>query len=623
MPGIPSHLLIADLATRALTDPGQQPLRRIITDHPEVYHLGAVGPDLCFFAPDIGDPSWELVRTVATLYDEIIGPIVNLYEKHIQPISDLIDNVAEGVEQVLDQATCGLVGQLGAEMDQVGARVDAIVQQGLGAVLSNAINFFDIMTPPIQDGDRVENWYWFDTLHNRRTAVMLQEMWSRADSDVQRAYVLGYASHYAGDFFGHQFVNTVVGSPARARLQRHHFAENMIDAHLYDQLLDEEVSGAKVHLRLPHGQDVEDEPSLLALIDRANDIPGDMREVFALVADSMRAAFASPIPHPQRIASEFLTEEDLNTAFWLLLASMRASTSTFIPKPEPPSSTEAFEEALDAIQEFLDTLSNPPQPPGTFPDVCSALWDDSCDFYLGALEDWAEAIVDALVYGLDLLRWGTELVANIWDTAACTLTAPIKTVVRAGYYLVHLALHDILERVREIMVQAAITYPTRQWVASSPLAASFLTVDSLHVKDSRSGHYPHRAASSNAGFQSYPTTDVELPATWSSSYGFGAPVASMVSGTPLNEGLLLDFGEMLTPEKSIDLAAQSHSEPLGSGVPFTVWVQQRLFSGLAGLPDLGLDSDRGYGHRNWEMVEGHEASVQHDSDDPVVYRWSE
>ena len=623
MPGIPSHLLIADLATRALTDPGQQRLRRIITDHPEVYHLGAVGPDLCFFAPDIGDASRELVRIVATLYDEIIGPIVDLYERHIRPISELVDSVAEGVEEVLDQATCGLVGQLGAELEQVSARVDVIVQQGLGSVLVKAVNVFDVMTPPIQDGDRVENWFWFDTLHNRRTAVMLQEMWSRAGSDAQRAYVLGYASHFAGDFFGHQFVNTVVGSPARARLQRHHFAENMIDTHLYDQLLGEEVSGAKVHLRLPHGEDVEDEPSLLALIDRVNDIPGDMREIFELVADSMRAAFAAPIPHPRRIGSEFLTEEALNTAFWLLLASMRASTSTFIPRPEPPSSTEAFEEALDAIQEFLETLSNPPQPPGGFPDVCNALWDDNCDFSLDALEDWAEAVVDALGYGLDLLRWGAELVAEIWATAACTLTAPVKTVVRAGYYLVHLALHDILERVREVMVQAAISYPTRQWVASSPLAASFLTVARHHVNDSRSGHYPRRAASSNAGFQSYPETEVELPATWSSSYGFGTPVDAMVSGTPLNEALLGEFGALQLPEESIALAAQSHSEPLGSAVPFTTWVHLRLFGGLAGLPDLGLDADRGYGHRNWEMVEGHETSVMHDSDDPVVYRWSE
>ncbi|MEV7197392.1 zinc dependent phospholipase C family protein [Streptomyces sp. NPDC093510] len=623
MPGIPSHLLIADLATESLADAGQQQLRRIIVDHPEVYHLGAIGPDLCFFAPDFGDASLELVRIVATLYDEIVGPIVDLYEKYVRPIVDLVESIEEGVEQVLDEATCGLVGQLDAEREQVSARVKAIAQQGLGAMLVKAVNVFDLMTPPIQEGDRVENWFWFDTLHNRRTAAMLQEMWSRAESDAQRAYVLGYASHYAGDFFGHQFVNTVVGSPARARLQRHHFAENMIDTHLYDQLLGEEVSGAKVHLRLPHGQDVEDEPSLLALIDRVNDIPDDMREIFELIADSKRAAFAAPIPHPRRISSEFLAEQELNTAFWLLLASMRASTSTFIPPPEPPSATESFEEALDAIQEFLDTLSNPPQPPGGVPDVCIALFDDNCDFSLDALEDWAEAMADALGYGLDLLEWGTKLIADAWEAAACTLTAPIKTGVRAGYYLVHLALHDILERAREIMVQAAISYPTRQWVASSPLAASFLTVAPHHVEESRAGRYPRRAASSNAGFQSYPATEVELPATWSSSYGFGTPVDAMVSGTPLNEALLQEFGALERPEQSIDLAAQSHAEPLGSAVPFTTWVQLRLFDGTTGLPDLGLDADRGYGHRNWEMEEGHETSVMHNSDDPVVYRWSE
>lgn len=623
MPGIPSHILIADLAVDSMTEPRQQSLRRIMADHPEVYHLGAVGPDLFFFAPDFGDWSVELVRIVATLYDEIVEPIVELYEKYVEPVVDFVENVAEGVEEVLDEATCGLVEQLEEEREQVTARINTILQQGLGSILFNSINVFDAMTPPIQDGDRVENWYWFDTLHNRRTASLLQEMWSRAGSDAQRAYVLGYASHYAGDFFGHQFVNTVVGSPARARLQRHHFAENMIDTHLYGKVLDEEVSGAHIHLRLPHGQDVEDEPSLLALIGRINDIPSDMREIFDLIAESKRAAFSPPIPHPQRISSEFLTAENINAAFWLLLASMRASTSTFIPPPELPSATESFEEALEALQEFLDTLTNPPQPPGGFPDTCVALWTDDCDFSLDALEEWAHAVEDALAYGLDLLQWGSQLIHDLWETMACTLTAPVKVAIRAGYYLVHLALHDILERVREVMVQTAISYPTRQWVASSPLAKSFLTVARSHVSDSKGGNYPHRAAASNAGFQSYPETEVERPATWSSSYAVGTPVEAMVGGTPLNEQLLKQFGELRLPSENIELAAESATEPLGSAVPFTKWVQEHLFNGIPGLADLCLDADRGYGHRNWEIVEGQESSVMASSHDPVTYRWSQ
>lgn len=623
MPGIPSHLLIADLTAQAMTEPEQQQLRGIVDDNREVYHLGAVGPDLCFFAPDFGNWSVELVRIVATLYDEIVQPIVQLYETFVEPLVDIVEGVAEGVEEVLDEATCGLVGQLQQEGEQVTARIEAILQQGLGSVLFNAINVFDAMTPPIQDGDRVENWYWFDTLHNRRTAALLQELWSRARSDAQRAYVLGYASHYAGDFFGHQFVNTVVGSPARARLQRHHFAENMIDTHLYGSLLGEEVSGAKIHLRLPHGQDVEDEPSLLALVGRINDIPPDMLEIFDLIADSKRAAFSAPVPHPQRIDSEFLTAENLNTAFWLLLASMRASTSTFIPPPEPPSATEALEEALEALNEFLGTLINPPQPPGGMPNVCNALWSDNCDFSLQALEEWAQAIDNALRYGLDLLQWGSQLIQDLWETMACTLTAPVKVVIRAGYYLVHLALHSILERVREVMVHTAISYPTRQWAASSPLAKSFLTVTRQHVADSRAGNYPRRAATSNAGYQSYPQTEVEEPSTWSSSYAVGTPVEAMVRGTPLNEALLRAFGDVQLPRESIDLAAQSTQQPLGSAVPFTLWVQQHLFDDIPGLADLCLDADRGYGHRNWEIEEGHESSVMAGSQDPVEYRWSQ
>jgi len=624
MPGIATHILMSDLAADALTGPGDGEARDLINQNREMYHLGAVGPDLAFFAPDFGDGAVTLVRLVAELHDTVIGPIVELYETYVEPVVDVLKTIDEAADTVIDEVTCGLVGNVKGEVDELVERAMATAQLGLGSVIVRAVNVFDLMTPPIQKGETISSWFWFDTLHNRRTGRFLHEMWERADSDAQRAYVLGYSSHYAGDLVGHQFVNTVVGSPARARLQRHHFAENMIDTHIFDVLRDAEVSASAMHLLLPHGESVEAEPSLRVLVDRLNDIPPDMQEIFTMISDAMEAAFKD-VPHPQRVASEYLTPEHLNTAFWLLLASMRASTATFIPRPDAPS-LDALNEALDAVNDLLQTATNPPSPSVSLPDVCLAFWSDECDFSLSSLSEWAEAMADALRYLGEVVAWAGQLIKDLWDVMACTVTAPIKIGLEAGFYLLHSALHAALDRVREVMVQAAIIYPTREFVRSHPIAQSFLTITREQLAESSKGMYPHRAEASNEGFQRYPQTETELPPTWSSSFAMGTKAEEIVSAFPVSASHLTAFEGADEPAQNRTLAADLNGQPLGSVVPFTVMLQRQIIAGQASaIPDFNLDADRGWAHRNWVIDAGAENSVTPSPVPPipVPYDWAE
>lgn len=622
MPGIATHILMSDLAVDELSTPEDSAIRDLIVSHRHVYHLGAVGPDLAFFAPDFGDAAVSLVRLLAELHDTFIAPLVELYETYVEPLVEVLEAVEETVDTVLDDLTCGLVGEVKGQVDEVVERVTAIRQQGLGAIVVQAMNVFDLMTPPIQDGETVESWFWFDTLHNRRTGRFLHEMWERAVTEAEKAYVLGYASHYAGDLVGHQFVNTVVGSPARARLQRHHFAENMIDTHIFDTLLDAEVSDSAMHLLLPHGETVEAEPSLRVLVDRLNETPPDLQGIFTMVSEAMEAAFTD-VPHPQRIASEFLEPEHLNTAFWLLQASMRASTSAFIPCPTPPS-LDALSKALDAVNDLLQTATNPPTPSVSLPDACLAFWSDDCDFSPASVAEWAEAMADAVGYLMEVAAWAGQLIKDLWDAAACTVTAPIKIGLEAGFYLLHSALHAVLDRVREVMVQAAIIYPTREFVRSHPIAQSFLTITREQLAESSRGVYPHRAAPSNAGFQQYPQTATEQPATWSSSFAMGTRAEQIVGDFPVSTTHLQAFATADTPEANRALAEQLSGVPLGSVVPYTAMLQRQIFTGQASaIPDLNLDADRGWAHSNWVITPGEEHSVAHDSTDPVPYDWAE
>lgn len=136
---------------------------------------------------------------------------------------------------------------------------------------------------------------------------------------------------------------------------------------------------------------------------------------------------------------------------------------------------------------------------------------------------------------------GWQADQGLFDVMACTVTAPVKTGLEAGFFLVHSSLHAALERVREVMVQAAIIHPTREFVRSHPVARSFLTINREQLAESRGGIYPHRADASTAGFHRYPQTPAEKPATWSSSVDIGTHAAQLVADFPVSDSHLDAF----------------------------------------------------------------------------------
>lgn len=75
-----------------------------------------------------------MVRLVADLHDTVIAPIVDLYESYVEPV-----------------------------VDEVVQRVATIVEQGLGGIVVSAVNVFDLMTTPIQDGETIASRFWFAT----------------------------------------------------------------------------------------------------------------------------------------------------------------------------------------------------------------------------------------------------------------------------------------------------------------------------------------------------------------------------------------------------------------------------------------------------------------------------
>jgi hypothetical protein len=614
-------MLMMDQAARSFSPSTDSELFAILNLHPDVARLGAAGPDMTFFAPDFGQWSVELVEVITGFYDDVIAPIVDFYEDWIEPVVDVLDQVGDGVEAVLDEATCDLVETFSDNLDDIVTRLGGIKDGLILTAFSKSVNVYDAMTPPLQEGDSEENWFWFDYLHNRRTGRFIREMWDLADTDQKKAYVLGYIAHYSGDFVGHEYVNTIVGGAPRAHLARHHFTENIMDVHFYDAFRNEEITNTFLHRRMPHGHDVDELGTLRTVLDQPNDVPDDMRPIFEMIHDAMRVTY-DDTPHPKRISSEYLTVENLNTSFWLMLASLKAMTSSYIPPPEFPGA-EVLDAVNDAIDDFIDTASNPPSPSSSPPGFCLNFWSSDCDFSLSALEDWLDYLWDTITYLGELLAWIAELIRDLWQVFACTLSAPIKLAIHGAFWLAHKTLHEILMYLREALVLAAFIHPEREWVNASPLAQSFLRVGKDPAVDAREGSYPRRAAQSNEGFQSYPTTPTEEPATVPGPFPYGARATDIVAGLAQNDAIRDAYASASDPAETRQIEFDTIGQSIDAAVPMMSRLMRAIVDGdETQLNDWTMDADRGFGYQNWRL-RGPGNPLAWNSSDPVVDDWAE
>ena len=623
MPGIPSHILMAEEIANKLSPKRDGVLMKSILSSPKFYRLGAVGPDLLFFAADYEDTSHAILGQILSFYDEVIGPFVDLYEEYIKPVAAAIEAVDEGIDSVLDELTCGLTGTIGSEIDSL---MDRLIQYGSFFVLdtfSKTINAFDEMQPPIQKGEDEKSWFWFDMLHYRRTGAFLRNMWDLSTTDNQRAYVLGYATHIAADVAGHPYVNAVVGGPYRSHNQRHHFAENILDVWLYDKLRNENLCESELHLKLPHGNEIDELGLLLGVLEGATDAPEDLHEVFAMIHQAMQATFQDPVL-PERISSRYLSVEDLNTSHWFLLAALKAMTSGRIPAPPVPGEEE-LDAINEAIQDFWDNLTHPPAPSPNPPDLCFDFWSDDCDFSIENLTKWLEYLWDTISYIGELLWWVASLMKDLFDILNCTITAPAKTLIRAHLWLIQSALHSAIEELREALVLAALIHPDRDWIHNHPLAKQVTEVGPKSLRDAIAGNYPHRAQSSNEGFLAYPATPVEKPITVACPHSIGETLEDAFSDVG-SAALREQYAAAKSPGETRVLEFSTFSGASGSfddSMGSTIQIARALMHNLLGdsvPPDWNLDADRGYGYKSWKADY---SSLAHDETTPVQDTWQE
>lgn len=602
MPKTAVHVIVLDEVINRLRTSSNEAERKI----GEIMHrnrsaavLGAIGPDLFFWAPD-----YEVVNVLYNFYENWKS-VIEIYNATIGKVKEVIDAVGEATMdavETLAPATISMIRALIEEIKETTQLLKSTLSTGLFVGVIGGYDaiadiadaprllhtLFDMFTPPLQNGKSEIDWYWFDMLHYRWTGRFAKNLLELANDDVKLAYAYGYLTHIACDVVGHGFVNQIVGGPYRLHPQRHATVENFIDSWKFNQKYGESIN-EKLH-------------DLLSLPDKLPD------SIVKILYNAFVNTYNNR-PHPLRFNKEndgFLTPEDISKTYEVFKFVYDVLGGIGIKPPEEP-----FSGALDILAEALKNLEPPPKPPESR-EMCSmsdifsfGLTESSRECY----EEFAEAIEEWLEYLGELLLWTFETVLAILDAiTAALLSLPIMALM-AILYGVQLALYNLYRQFRQTLVLAGLLYPEPDELQSSHGRNLTTNYQCSFIADFKG--YPRRHSCEINNLQC-PKTSIEEPGTLSTTYERSSTTVPdiFIIHEPFKEEGLISYANAKTPAETRGL--ESKKITIGNAVSLSYWMITNTHSqdklGVV-FTDWNLDSDRGYGYKCWAWEKDKKSDV--------------
>jgi hypothetical protein len=574
-----------------------------------IANLGAVGPDLLFWAPD-----YEIVDKLYTLYKNY-AELKRLYDSVVQPIRDIRDAVVEPIEdavETLAPSTVALIRHLIEELEETASLFKSTVSTGLfagvieGANLitnaagfpSSASLFFQAFVPPLQLGQGENCWYWFDMLHYRRTGDFGRRLVenARAGTQPQRAYAYGYLSHIATDLVGHAYVNQVVGGPFRLQVQRHVTVENWMDTWKFQQYY-----GGNINLEL---------------FDRLAMNPTLESSVGDLIHQTLRDVYRD-VDHPRRLPGEgFLNRQQIDETYDIFYKILELMKDQAVARPEEP-----FSGVADILEGALDDLFEaPPSPPSSPSGACSL--GDILSFGLTAssrdcYEEFFEQLAEWFEYLGELLAWAFETMLDLLDLLLSLLLSLPITVLLAILYGLQLLLYEIYQLVRSTLALTGFIYPEpsdlndangRNLTTPFLCGLSGCPAPSLAARVGGMPIYP-RLTNLGVSHLVCPPPVPELPVT---APNFAAPTAEttpeiFINQEPFDLEALMAYSASSSP--ALTQRFQSRCLRIGNATDLTAWMIGIAGDGAApetlrnvAHTNWNLDADRGYGYKTWMVA---------------------
>ncbi len=582
-------------------NPEQQSIAELIEENMQWANMGAIGPDVFFWAPD-----YKEIDKLYTLYENL-KEIIDIYNKIVEPVRRIKEAVGDAVEETvgsLAPATVDLIRSTLNEIKETGELLKTAIATGLFAGVLEIGDFFaesfklpgltyslfNAFAPPLQKqlnaGEELNenDWYWFDMLHYRRTGAFANQLLNNASSPTQKAYAYGYLSHIATDVVGHAYVNQVVGGPYRLNIQKHVMVENYMDTWAFGHYNKGTIS-----------QTLLDE----MILPEPNNLPNSIVD---MLDSSFRTTFQTL--HPTLLRDPgFMTKDEIRTTYRRFHEILTMTTGFYIERPQEP-----FSNVADILQQALDDLLEPPpDPPSSDPDLSTCGWKDILSFGITSdsrdcYENFFNEAGKYFQYLGELLYWTLETMLDLIDLIiASLLSLPIMFLL-AILYGIQLLAYEIIQKSKAILAEAGFIYPEPELLNTSVGITSISTL----LNCSPAFKYP-KVRKSNMSHFVCPLSNAEQPSTGAD---FNQPSNQIlpdifIEHIPFNQNNLNAYSTAPGPETTRDY--HHSSKRIGNAVQFTKWMilnaanqnidaptQNTLFA------DWNLDSDRGYAYKNWK-----------------------
>lgn len=648
----------AKLAATTGTTAQATQARRVATllaGQPFASSLGAIGPDLLFWAPDYEIvKSLELLIKVDAEINEQLAKVDELVEKLDEFVDDTVDNAVNALSTIpgIGPVVVGIhswVVLLDAIADQYKFMAEEIKGDVKGALFAKVLGldgsgtnngmarnlFQTLFESKLQEGAEEMDWYWFEMLHYRKTGDYAKKLIDIAESaggtNAMKAYAYAYATHYATDFVGHPYVNTVSGAPYRISVQRHVVIENYMDQWKWGEKFNENISNTLLSRSSQTRFDLPDDIAGLieqALLETYKD------EVHPMRYSNFKSDGILTVDQLYGTDDElntdkvcFLNKDDIKLAYKaqrLMLDHLGNRESVVKPAEPFPGA----DQLLSTVASSIDNFSLP-----------------SVNVNLPQAEDFLnwdsiiQSIQDTLDFILDSVATIASVLSDIITNPSSVLTIiddAEKKAVQLVNYWIQLEMYKIFRMINQVLALSGLAYPEPDEVElSNPVARRLITLeDAEKDKDSkypllRNPGQPHldrrayvdcNSASCENVFlnvlnvqasgtirNNLKNNRAEQPVTQPSFYPLSAITNPdiFIQDTQFDFAVLSAYAACTTPEAVNSLYSQN--KQVGNAIDLSSFIIQNARTTDVPLRRIifcnwNLDGDRGYGYKCWDGV---------------------
>lgn len=636
MPGPAVHYIIGKLLSGETNKLDRQTLnddyyfdantRAILEQHSDYLNVGTLGPDFLFF--NVKDwpmgnniPVRKIIETVKVL-SSIEHELKKAYPALITIVElkkEIEETLGEVADEIIESSpTLSNIRLIINDVKAIITILGSIVTEATKDLVTSNINIYDMLSHPIQDCQKKTDWWWFDTLHYRRSGQFANYLINNSKNNPKLlAYSIGYMSHVAADTIGHPYVNNIVRGPYRTHSQRHKVVENFQDVSAFQQFGRglgfnsgaENLSQSNLYERFKFKD------------GRTSIFSGEIISEAESLIDSMTPGFAD-VGMPEDLANLFsqatknvykdssgkhifgggMSPEEVDAAYRLWYSWFKKSTSEIpLPKslPDVPALSEDIRKAWEAFKEKLDK-------------VLSTLNDAINDLFKG----------DTISFSWNNIVNFFKKIARIVNAAVAAAGAMINLIEEILVGALAKFLHFLLNQIYQALYCAydyfrlsvslnGLAFPNSHHLADYKIKHMLNPnfYDSNGNRVIPSWEYPvHKVDVGNAVFRHAPQETHLIYPPVDAEFNRVTPAPDSYCKRPhefyINDQIAFDSTIYNNLGKSNNFIAHQNAmkdETLGNAVMLTAKYWKDLQTGKK-IPDLNLDGDRGMAFPSWEKA---------------------